>query len=132
LGAHTEVEEEVLILSCTFLTFCQQLREGLGGSAEIIKIKNKNSKKIIREKQKQKTKASRYFVFPTQPACTMCSWTCFFFPDNQNFSSLKRKGERVRGERERERERERGIGERKKREGGQKSQDRGPKRGRYT
>jgi hypothetical protein len=45
LGAHTEDEEEVFLLSFTFLTFCQQLREGLGGSAEIIKIKNKNSMK---------------------------------------------------------------------------------------
>jgi hypothetical protein len=107
LGAHTEDEEEVLILSCTVLTFCQQLREGLGGSAKIIKIKNKNSTKIIREK-KNKKKASRHFVFPTQPACTMCSWTCFFFQTTRISASLNGKG-RGSGARESESESERGV-----------------------
>ena len=54
LGAHTDDEAEVFLLSYTFLTFCQQLREGLGGSAGIIEIKNTEICKKNREKQKQK------------------------------------------------------------------------------
>ena len=55
LGTHIEDEEEVFLLSCTFLTFCQQLREGLGGSAGIIKIKNTEfyKKKTAKNKSKK-------------------------------------------------------------------------------